>query len=79
MQKGQAALTVPCCMRCNLAKGVSSIEEFRANTPFPLRDGLFYGEAMGLKMKKLAADRRGFNSLMADRLTAALQENVSRG
>lgn len=71
--RGVPKLTVPCCLRCNIAKADMSLEEFRCNTPFPLKqDGLFYGERYGIKMRKISADRRGFNSLMADKLKEAL-------
>ena len=74
LARGVPAITVPCCQRCNLAKGDSSLEEFRANTPFPMKDGRFYGEIKRIKTRKIAADRRGFNSLMADRITEAMKE-----
>lgn len=76
LTRGMPVLTVPCCLRCNLAKGDSSLEEFRAKAPFPLQDSLFYGEARDIKMRKRAADRRGFNSLMADKLKQALGANA---
>jgi 5-methylcytosine-specific restriction endonuclease McrA len=67
LTKGSPALTVPCCLRCNLAKGDKSVEEFRQTTPFRMRGGLFYGEAVGERVR----ERYGFNSLMADRLIEA--------
>ena len=70
--------TVTACFRCNQRKGSMSVDEFREKAPVifavidrPCFKG-FYGEKREAELARNAINYKPVNTLMADRLKAAL-------